>query len=182
MRVRPSSTCTCICSAAARSIGPPGSSRREVPLVFFTMADALKTRLQSDLNRARKDRDRERTLVLSTILSELKNREIELGRDASDDDAITVFTRAIKQRRESAEQMRAGARTDLADNEDAQAEILKGYLPEGLSEDQVRSMIREVIAAGADQMGGVMGQLMPRLKGRFDGKEANRLVREALAK
>ena len=94
------------------------------------MAEALKTRIQSDLIRARKDRDRGRTLVLSTTLSELKNREIELGRDASDDDAILVLTRGIKQRRESAEQMRSGARADLAENEEAQADILKAYLPE----------------------------------------------------
>ena len=144
------------------------------------MADALKTRLQSDLNRARKDRDKDRTLVLSTTLSELKNREIDLGRDATDDDAIAVLTRAIKQRRDSSEQMRAGARADLADIEDAQAVILKEYLPEALSEDEVRAMVREAIAGGAKQMGAVMGQVMPRLKGRFDGKEANRVVKEEL--
>ena len=146
------------------------------------MADALKTRLQSDLNRARKDRDRGRTLVLSTTLSELKNREIELGRDASDHDAILVLTRALKQRRESAEQMRAGARADLADSEDAQADILKEYLPEPLSEDLVRAMIRKAIAGGADEMGAVMGRLMPQVQGRFDGKEANRIVRDEVAR
>lgn len=146
------------------------------------MSDALKARLQSDLNRARKERDRDRTLVLSTTLSELKNKEIELGRDATDEDAIAVVTRAIKQRREAAEQMRAGAREDLALVEDAQAAILKPYLPESLSDDQVRALIREAIAEGATQMGAVMGKLMPRLKGRFDGKEANRLVREELEK
>ena len=146
------------------------------------MAEALKTRIQSDLIRARKDRDRGRTLVLSTTLSELKNREIELGRDASDDDAILVLTRGIKQRRESAEQMRSGARPDLADNEEAQADVLKGYLPEALPEDQVRVMIREALAEGADNMGAVMSRIMPRLKGRFDGREANRLVQDELAR
>jgi uncharacterized protein YqeY len=146
------------------------------------MADALKTRLQSDLNRARKDRDRGRTLVLSTTLSELKNHEIQIGRDAADEDAILVLTRAIKQRRDAAEQMRAGARAELADKEEAEAEILKGYLPESLSEEEVRALIREAIAAGAAQLGDVMGRIMPRLKGRFDGKEANRLVREELAR
>ena len=146
------------------------------------MSEALKDRLQSDLNRARKERDRERTLVLSTTLSELKNKEIELGRDASDEDAIAVVTKAIKQRKDAAEQMRAGKREELAAAEDAQAAILKGYLPEALSEDEVRAIIREVIAGGANQMGALMGQVMPRLKGRFDGKEANRLVREELAK
>jgi hypothetical protein len=146
------------------------------------MVEALKTRIQSDLIRARKDRDRGRTLVLSTILSELKNREIELRRDANDDDAILVLARGIKQRRESAEQMRSGARADLADNEDAQADILKGYLPDALPEDQVRVMIREALAEGADNMGAVMSRIMPRLKGRFDGGEANRLVQDEFAR
>jgi uncharacterized protein YqeY len=145
------------------------------------MAEPLKTRLQSDLNLARKSRDRGRTLVLSTTLSELKNLEIENGRDAGDDDATLVLTRAIKRRREAADQMRH-ARPELAQKEEAEAEILKAYLPEGLSEDQVRAIIREAIAAGATQAGPLMGQVMPKLKGRFDGKEANRLVREELAR
>ena len=144
------------------------------------MADPLKTRLQSDLNQARRDRDRGRTLVLSTTLAELKNLEIETGRDAGDEDATLVVTRAIKRRREAAEQMR-GARPELADKEEAEAALLQAYLPAPLTEAEVRALVREAIAGGATQMGPLMGQLMPRLKGRFDGKEANRLVREELA-
>jgi uncharacterized protein YqeY len=144
------------------------------------MAEPLKTRLQSDLNLARKNRDRGRTLVLSTTLAELKNLEIETGRDAGDDDATLVLTRAIKRRREAADQMRV-ARPELAEKEEGEAEILKAYLPESLSEAEVRAIIREAIAGGASQMGPLMGKVMPRLKGRFDGKEANRLVREELA-
>lgn len=145
------------------------------------MAEPLKDRLQSDLNQARKSRDKGRTLVLSTTLAELKNAEIELGRDVQDDDAIQVLTRAIKRRREAAETMRA-ARPELAEKEEAEAEVLKSYLPAGLSEGEVRAFIQEAIAGGAKQMGEVMAKVMPRLKGRFDGKEANRLVREEMAK
>ena len=145
------------------------------------MADALKDRLQSDLNQARKSRDKGRTLVLSTTLAEIKYQEIELGRDAADDDAIQVLTRAIKRRREAADQMRA-VRPELAQKEEAEAEVLKAYLPAGLSEDEVRALIRAAIDGGARQMGEVMGKVMPSLKGRFDGKEANRLVREELAR
>jgi uncharacterized protein YqeY len=145
------------------------------------MAEPLKTRLQSDLNLARKNRDRGRTLVLSTTLAELKNLEIETGRDAGEDDATLVVTRAIKRRREAADQMRA-ARPELAEKEEAEADMLRAYLPEGLSEDQVRAFIREAIAGGATQIGPLMAQVMPKLKGRFDGKEANRLVREELAR
>jgi uncharacterized protein YqeY len=145
------------------------------------VTSSLKGRLQADLNDARRSRDKIRTLVLSTTLAEIRNREIDAGGELDDDGVVQAITKAIKQRRDAAEQMRAGAREDLASKEDAEAEVLAVYLPEGLSEDEVRAIIREIVAGGATAMGPVMGQLMPRLRGRFDGKEANRLVREELA-
>jgi hypothetical protein len=141
----------------------------------------LKARLRADLNQARRDRDRVRTLVLSTTLSEVRNREIELGAEASDDDVLQVIGRAIKQRRDAAEQMAAGGRPELAEKEEREAELLGAYLPEQLGEDDVRGLVREIVEGGADQMGAVMGQLMPRIRGRFDGKDANRIVREELS-
>lgn len=144
------------------------------------MPSELKGRIQADLNQARKLRDGERVLVLSTALSELKNKEIEGGGEVDDGAVVQVLAKAIKQRRDAAEQMRAGGREELAEREDAQAEVLQAYLPAGLGEEEVRAMVREIVAAGAAQMGAVMGQLMPRIRGRFDGKEANRVVREEL--
>ncbi|MEJ2539679.1 MAG: GatB/YqeY domain-containing protein [Gemmatimonadota bacterium] len=140
----------------------------------------LKSRLQEDLIRARKARDKDRTLVLSTTLSELRNREIELGAELTDEDVVTAISRAIKQRRDSAEQMRGGGREDLARKEEAEAEVLQAYLPERLTADEVRDLIREIVADGASDMGAVMGRLMPRIRNRFDGKEANALVREVM--
>ncbi len=140
----------------------------------------LKTRLQADLTEARKAREKVRTLVLSTTLSELRNREIDLGRDATDEDVVQVVGKAIKQRADAAEQMRAGGRPELAEKEEAEAAVLKGYLPEGLSEEEVRALIAEIVEGGATQMGQVMGQLMPKIRGRFDGKAANALVRDVL--
>ena len=145
------------------------------------MSSDLKARLQNDLNAARKERDKLRTLVISTVLSEVRNKEIEIGSDLDDDGVTQVLGRAIKQRKDAADQMRAAGRDELADNEDAQADVLRAYLPEALSEDDVRAIVREIIASGADQMGPLMGQLMPRIRGRFDGKDANRVVREELA-
>ncbi|MBT8402494.1 MAG: GatB/YqeY domain-containing protein [Gemmatimonadetes bacterium] len=145
------------------------------------MTSSLKGRLQADLNDARRSRDKTRTLVLSMTLSEIRNREIDAGGELDDDGVIQAVTKAIKQRRDAAEQMRAGGREDLATKEEGEAELLAVYLPAGLSEDEVRAIIREIVAGGASAMGPVMGQLMPRLRGRFDGKEANRLVREELA-
>jgi uncharacterized protein YqeY len=144
------------------------------------LASALKARLQSDLNAARKERDKLRTLVLSTILADMKYREIEDMREGDDDTMVQVISKGIKQRKDAAEQMRSGGREELAANEEAQIAILAAYLPESLSEADVRAMVREAIASGAKQVGPLMGVLMPKLRGRFDGKEANRIAREEL--
>ena len=144
------------------------------------MSSELKSRIQAELNEARKQRDKERTLVLSTILSDIRNKEIDGGAPADDDAVTQVLSRGIKQRRDAASQMRGAGREELAANEEAQAEILEAFLPEGLSEDEVRALVREAMASGLDQMGPLMGILMPKLRGRFDGKEANRIVREEL--
>lgn len=144
------------------------------------MASELRDRIQSDVNAARKARDKARVLVLSTLLSEIRNKEIDGGGEVDDEGVVQVISKAIKQRNDAATQMRDAGRGELADQEEAQAEILQAYLPEQLSEDEVRALVREAIDSGADQMGPLMGQVMPRIRGRFDGKEANRIVREEL--
>ena len=145
------------------------------------MPSDLKLRLQADLNHARKQRDKARTLVLSTIISDIRNKEIDDRAEADDDGVVQVLTRGIKQRKDAAQQFRDARRDELAEVEEAQAEVLSEYLPEGLSEDEVRALVRQAIAEGADQMGPLMGRIMPEIRGRFDGKEANRIVREELA-
>lgn len=144
------------------------------------MADPLKNRLQQDLVSARKGRDKLRTLVLSTILSDIRNKEIDGGAPIDDDGVTQVIARGIKQRKDASTQFRDAGRGELADQEDAQAAVLQAYLPEAMSEEDVRSIVRELIDAGHDQMGPLMGQVMGRIRGRFDGKEANRIVREEL--
>src|SRR5690606_36263876 len=120
------------------------------------MAGSLKDRLREDLNVARRERDKARTLLLTTTLSEVRNREIELGREATDEDVQQVVQRAVKRRREAAEQMRAGNREDLAVREDQEAELLSKYLSAQLSESEVRELVRAAIADGADNVGAVM--------------------------
>ena len=145
------------------------------------MSDAaLKERVRGDLNAARRERDKLRTTVLTTFLSEVRNREIELGREAHDDDVLGLATTAIKRRREAAEQMRAGGREELAAKEEQEAVILQDYLPPQLGEDDVREMIRQAIAGGASNLGAVMKTVSPQVKGRFEGRELNRLARESL--
>jgi uncharacterized protein len=140
----------------------------------------LAERLRSDVNSARRERDKLRTLVLTMTLSELKNREIETGRSATDEDVIEVVGRAVKRRREAAEQIRAAGRAEMADREEQEAVLLAGYLPAQLGEAEVRQYVRDAIAAGAANVGAVMGAVMPKVKGRFDGRETNRIVREEL--
>ncbi|MBU00051.1 MAG: aspartyl-tRNA amidotransferase [Gemmatimonadetes bacterium] len=146
------------------------------------MSHELKNRLRSDLTSARKDRDKLRTLVLSTILADVHNREIELRAELSDDQTIQVLSRGIKQRKDAASQMRAAGRDELANGEEAQLTVLSEYLPEGMSEDEVRALVRAAIEDGVDQMGMLMGRVMPQIRGRYDGKEANRIVREELGR
>ncbi len=144
------------------------------------MAETLKDRIRHDLNESRKARDREHTELLTTTLSEVRNREIDGGHELSDDEVVGVIASAIKRRKEAAEQMRAGHRDELAQKEEREAGVLQAYMPAGLSEAEVRGMVREAIAGGANNLGLVMKAISPRIKGRFDGKEANRIVREEL--
>ncbi len=145
------------------------------------MASALKDRIQEDMTEARRAGDRFARTVLSMVLSDIRNREIEIGtEEAGDEEVRRVLSKAVKQREEAAEQMRKGGREELADKEEREAELLAEYLPPPLSEDDVREMVREAIDEGADDIGPIMGRIMPRLRGRFDGGEANRIVREEL--
>lgn len=140
----------------------------------------LVEKLRADLNSARRERDRQRTGVLTMTLSEIKNRQIEMGREPTDEDVTEVVGRAIKKRREAAEQIRAVGRTDLADREEQEAALLIQYMPTQLSEAEVRQLVKDAIAGGAGNIGAVMGAIMPRVKGKFDGRETNRIVREEL--
>ena len=148
---------------------------------FHPMSEDLKTRLREDLVVVRKARNRLSTVVLTTLLSEVRNREIEVGEELDDEGIQAVVAKAIKQRRDAAEQMKDAGRSELADKESDEAAILQAYLPPALSESDVQAIVREAIDSGATDMGAVMGRIMPKIRGRFDGKEANRIVREELA-
>ena len=143
---------------------------------------ALSERLQGDLNAARKAGDKARTLLLGTILADVRNREIELRRDLTDDDVIEVLRRGIKKRRESIEMYGKGGRTDLADKERAEVEALTTYLPAAVSEDELRAAVRAAIAGGARNIGAVMGKVMPQFKGRAEGGAISAIAKEELAK
>jgi len=142
---------------------------------------SLPERLRAAMNEARKNRDQARTLLLSTILADLKNREFELQHSPTDDETAEVIRRGIKRRREAAEQYTAAGRADRADAELGEVKILESFLPAAVDAEEIRRAVREVIAAGTRDLGKVMGQVMPRFKGRADGKLVNQIVREELA-
>ena len=141
----------------------------------------LLARLQGDLNTARKTQDKALTLVLGTVLADIKNKRIELRRDVTDDDVVDVLRKAIKRRRESIEMYTKGGRTDLADKEQSESAVLEAYLPAQVGEDEIRAAVRAAIAAGATSMGPLMGKVNPQFKGRTDGSLISRIAKEELA-
>ncbi len=132
------------------------------------------------MNAARKAQHKDRTLVLGTILASLKNREIELRRPVTDEEVLEVLRKGIKTRRESVEQYTAGNRPDLAATERSQIQVLEEFLPPAVDPDEIRAAVRAAIAAGAKDVGKVMGQVLPGFKGRADGRTVNQIVREEL--
>ncbi|HRQ78899.1 MAG TPA: GatB/YqeY domain-containing protein [Gemmatimonadaceae bacterium] len=140
----------------------------------------MAARLQGELNVARKAQDRDRVLLLGTVLADIRNHEIAIKRLPSDDDVVEVIRKAIKRRRESVEMFEKGGRAEQAAAERREAEALEAYLPAAPTDDEVRAAVRAAIAGGAKQMGAVMGKVMPAFKGRLDGSVLNRIVREEL--
>ena len=132
------------------------------------------------MNEARKTRDPARTLLLSTILSDVQNRELELKHPPSDEDVAEVLRRGIKRRRESVEHYEKGQRPELAAKERAEIRMLEEFLPAAPPPEEIRAAVREAIAGGATDLGQVMGKVMPQFKGRADGKVVNQIVREEL--
>jgi len=146
---------------------------------------ALMDDIQADLKAAMTARENFKRDTLRLIMSDLKNKQIELGRDLKDEDALSVITKAKKSRQDSLEQYVDAGREDLAAIERAELEIIAIYLPEEMGEDELREIVTAVVAeVGATEpkdMGAVMKALMPKVKGRADGKAVQRIVMELLS-
>ena len=142
----------------------------------------LFARLQTDLNAARKAQDKPATLLLSTILSDAKNRRIEKREDLVDADVVDVLRKGIKRRRESVEMYEKAGRTELAEREAAEAAALEKYLPAQVDPAELREAVRKAIAGGATTIGAVMGKVLPQYKGRAEGGTINAIAREELGK
>jgi uncharacterized protein len=146
------------------------------------MAAELFARLQGDLNNSRKAQDKASTLLLGTVLSEVKNKQIELRRDPTDDDVVDVIRKAIKKRRESIDVYTKAGRPDRAEAEKAEADALGKYLPAQVSDDELRAAVKAAIAGGANNIGAVMGKVLAQYKGKAEGGTINAIAREELGK
>src|SRR5579872_363761 len=125
----------------------------------------LAARLQADLNAARKAQDKPGTLLLSTILADIKNRRIELGHDPSDDDVVDVLRKGIKKRREAIELYDKGNRPELAAKERSEVKALEVYLPAQVDPEELRGAVQAAIAGGATNIGTIMSKVLPQYKG-----------------
>lgn len=145
---------------------------------------SLKNKLQEDLKTAMKARDESKTSTLRLALAAVKNTEIDRGQELTDDQTTEVLAREAKRRREAIEGAEKAGRPDIAEREKNELEILTDYLPKQLGEEEVIRIAHEVISEiGATTMkdrGRVMSALMPRLKGRADGKVVSQVVERAL--
>ena len=146
---------------------------------------SLIARMEGELKAATLDRDNERRDALRLILSSLRSAEKELQRPLHDDEELQVLQRERKRRLEAAEAFRTGGRTEQAESEEAELEVLEEFMPEQLDEDEleeiVDSVIAEVGATGMRHFGRVMADVMPQVSGRADGSVVSQLVREKLA-
>lgn len=146
----------------------------------------LKDRLNEDVKSAMRSQDKERLLVLRSLVSDLKNEGIRLGKrdDLSEDEMVQVLNRALKTRRDSIEQFTLGGRTDLVDREKFQVQVIESYLPQQMGAAEVRAAVAAVVAelsaTGKPEMGAVMKAAMARLKGKADGRTVQQIAGELL--
>jgi uncharacterized protein len=140
----------------------------------------LSAKLRADQVGARKATDKDRTLLLGTVLAALKNKELDAGQPLSDAEVVEVLRKQIKQRQDSVEQYTKAERLDLAAREASEIAILQTYLPPELDIAVLRAAARDAVAGGATDLGRLMGVLMGRFKGQADGKVINQVAREAL--
>ena len=145
----------------------------------------LKQKLADDLKQAMKAGDKTRRSVLRLLMAAIQNTQIARQTDLTDADILGVIAKEVRQRQESIEAFKQGDRQDLVTQEEVEMAILKGYLPEQMTREEVvevaRRVIEEVGAQGSGDKGKVMPRIVAQLKGRADGREINVVVTELLA-
>jgi uncharacterized protein YqeY len=146
----------------------------------------LKEKIKNDLKQAMKSREAETVSALRFVLSEIKRREIDERSEANDVKVLEVLSREIKKMNDAILEFKKGKRADLIEKEEKNKKILDKYLPAQLNEAEANKIIKEALektgASSEQDLGKVMKEIMPKIKGRFDGKKVNELVRANLNK
>jgi uncharacterized protein YqeY len=141
-------------------------------------------RIETDLKTAMKAGDKPRVSTLRLLLSALKNEKIQAHRELTDEEIEAVIRRGVKQRKDSIEQYAKGGRQDLVDAETAELAILQAYLPQDLSEMELESAVKGIIAdrslTSKKEVGAVMKEIMTRYKGKVDGRRAQEIAQRLL--
>ena len=144
----------------------------------------LTEQIRADLTAAMKAQEKERLSTLRMLQSSIKNEQINSGHELSDEEAMTVIRKAVKQRLDSIEQYTNAGRTELADKERSEMDLLKTYLPPELTDEEIETGVREIIASTGAQskkdMGKVMKEATARYKGRAYGKKVQEVVQRLL--
>ena len=145
---------------------------------------SIKDKITEDMKKALVAKDKVRLSVIRLLKSEIRYNEIEKGSELSDEDVISVLSSSIKKHKDSIEQFEKGGRKDLSSQEKAELEIIWQYMPKQLEEDELSQIVDEAIkeAGGLSpsDLGKVMKMVMPKVKGRADGKRVNELVSSKL--
>lgn len=144
----------------------------------------LSERLNEDMKQAMKSRDKFKLSNIRMVRSTIKNLEIDLKRSLDDSEVLDIIGREIKQRKDALQDFEKAGRVDLAADANAEIEFLSAYLPEQLSEEEIKVIVQQTIqetgASSKAEMGKVMSALMPKVKGRADGKLVNQVVQQFL--
>lgn len=147
---------------------------------------SIKDLLTEDMKQAMKDKEsgKLRLSVIRMARANIKNIEIDKKRELNDDEVLAVLMKEVKMRQDSLEEFTKAGRDELAEQAKQEIAILRKYLPEQLADDELRALVQEAIdetgAASQKDMGKVMAAVMPKTKGRADGKRINAMVRELL--
>lgn len=145
----------------------------------------LKSRIKDDMKVAMRAKDKERLIVIRTILAAIKQIEVDERVELDNERIVVVLDKMLKQRRESIKQFNEAGRTDLSDIEEAEVLVVQSFLPKALSEDEIKALVEQAITAAAAEsvkdMGKVMGILKPQMLGRADMSVVGKLIKARLA-
>ncbi len=139
----------------------------------------LKSQIEERFKKALTERDEADLSLFRMLKSSIKNREIELGHELTDEEMTVLLEKEAKQRRDSFEQFKAGGRTELAAKEETELSTIESFLPEKMGEEDVRKIVKEIVASNKDaDFGKLMGMVMGQLKGKADGGLVQKIVKE----